>query len=374
MKKQQLLALGIMAALAVWILIPRAAVSVDNNTQLSNKAVITAVSADSTVTGESNKLTVRAARLSIQEYQENIRVRGRTQAFRTVDVRAEQSGRVVSTPVIRGARVSTGDVICNIAIDTRDVDLQEAESRREQTRFEYDAALDLQKQGLQSAVSVARAKAAYDSSIAQVERTTLALYNTRIRAPFDGVIETRQVEVGDLLNRGSICATIMDDSPMLLVGLVPERDIGKITLGAPVTAKLLTGENVVGVVTYLSRAADAQSRSYRVEVEINKSDADIRAGITAEIFIAASQIQAHLIPASALTLDDKGDVGVKVLDDNGVVDFKHVIIVGDETARLNAGIWVTGLPAQVTLVTHGQEIVFPGQQVERNFDWSNNPR
>ena len=370
MKKQQVVAISIFALVVVWLFLPRAGSDANDEGGSAQQAVVTALPADDNVTDESLDFIVRAARLSAETYTENVRVRGRTEAFRMVDVRAEQSGRVVATPAARGSRVNTGDVLCEIAVDNRQTDLNEAISRREQTQMEYTAAQDLQRQGLQSQIALAQAKAAYESAVAAVERATLALDNTRVRAPFAGIVETRPVEIGDLLDRGGICATIMDDSPMLLTGLVPEQDIGKIELGATVRASLLTGEQVNATVTYVGRAADVQSRSYRIEAEVSPDSPRIRDGITAEVLIAASQAQAHRIPASALTLDDNGSIGGKLLDGNNLVSFMPVRIIGDDPAQVNGGIWVTGLPPQVSLITHGQEIVFAGQRVESNYDWS----
>jgi len=95
----------------------------------------------------------------------------------------------------------------------------------------------------------------------------------------------------------------------------------------------------------------------------------LRDGITTEILVDASEIMAHRIPSSALTLDDNGGIGVKLLDENNEVYFRNVEIVGDDTNQLNPGIWVTGLNGNVVLITLGQEIVFPGQIVQANFDW-----
>ena len=83
---------------------------------------------------------------------------------------------------------------------------------------------------------------------------------------------------------------------MLLIGQVPETDVGKLTLGAPVTATLLSGETVEGKLTYVSRAADTSARSYGIEVEINSGYDSIRQGITAEIHITGAETRAHLIP------------------------------------------------------------------------------
>jgi len=123
-------------------------------------------------------------------------------------------------------------------------------------------------------------------------------------------------------------------------------------------------------VSYLARAADAISRSYRIEVEIDSTFKDIREGITAELLVSSADINAHLIPSSALTLDDSGAIGVKTIGANNTIEFHTITIVGDSTNALNPGVWVTGLNGNVNLVTLGQEVVFPGQQVESDFDWS----
>jgi multidrug efflux system membrane fusion protein len=369
-KKQHIVALLILVVVGAWMVVPKPASSISEDA-LATPASVTVMPEGQAPDESSGAFTVRAATISAQTYVEQVRVRGRTQAFRHVQVRAEQAGRIVGNPIQRGARVNTGDVLCEIAIDSRESDLQEAVSRREQARFEYEAGLDLQERGLQSDVAVAQMKAALDSAIAGVSRATLALEKTKIVSPFDGIVEFRTVEVGDLLDRGGVCASVLDDSPMLLVGLVPEQDISKVKLDAAVTAQLLTGSQLKGVVTYLSRTAETTSRSYRIEVELDPSHQDIRVGITAEILVKAAEISAHLIPSSALTLDDEGVIGVKLVDPNNKILFRNIEIVGDNTSQLNPGVWVTGLNDTINLVTVGQEIVFPGQTVISDFSWSN---
>lgn len=369
MKNQHIVSILILVAVVLWMAIPR------NKEASSAEATdtptpIVVIPAGQNPNENSGFFTVRAANISPQTYIKQIRVRGRTQAFRHVQVRAEEAGRVVGNPVQRGVRVSEGDLLCELAVDTRQSNLLEANSRQEQAQFEYDAAQDLQGRGLQSDVIVSQLKAALQSSKAAVFRAEFALQKIRIVAPFDGIVETRTAEVGDLLNVGTVCASVLDDSPMLLVGLVPEQDIGHISVGASVTAKLLNNEQITGTVVYLSRAAEAISRSYRIEVEVENRHQNIREGITVELMVEAAELSAHLIPSSALTLDDSGSIGVKLIGADNIIQFSSVEIVGDHTDPLNPGIWVTGLVGTVNLVTLGQEIVFPGQRVESNYDWS----
>tara|TARA_B110000858_G_scaffold197865_1_gene261210 strand:+ start:15467 stop:16585 length:1119 start_codon:yes stop_codon:yes gene_type:complete len=371
-KNQHIVSAGILIAVVLWMLIPQSAEeSIEDRSSIAKTIVAVA---EGVSPGENpENIIVRAARVNQQTYGKKVRVRGRTQAFRQVEVRAEQAGRIVSEPILRGARVSEGDLLCEIAVDDRDSNLLEAKSRQEQAEFEYKAAQDLQDRGLQSDVIVAQLKAALESSKAGVARAELALARTKIVAPFDGIVETRDVELGDLLNAGTVCASVLDDSPMLLVGLVPEQDIGSLKVGARVVAELLTGQRIAGTVNFLARAADNVSRSYRIEVEVDPTFKDIRQGITAEILVDSADIQAHLIPPSALTLDDNGLVGIKTIDANNMVKFNNVDIVGDNTSAMSPGVWVTGLNGTITVITLGQEIVFPGQQVQSNFDWSRKP-
>lgn len=369
MKQQQIVAAAIMVTVVGWMLIPRSSDSASVDAASAARSIIAIPEGESA--GESpNTLIVRATRLSPQAYTEKIRVRGRTQASRHVQVRAEEAGRVVNDPVPRGARVSVGDVLCEIAMDNREINLAEAESRLEQTQFEYQAALDLQGRGLQSDVVVAQLKAGLESARAAVSRAELSIVKTKIVAPFDGIVETRVVENGDLLNIGTVCASVLDDSPMLLVGLVPEQSIDNVNVGARVDAELINDSRLSGTVTYLSRAADPASRSYRIEVEVDPQFENLREGITVELLVDAAEVTAHMIPSSSLTLDDNGVIGVKLIGSDNMVSFQNVEIVGDNTNQLDPGVWVTGLRGNVNLITVGQEIVFPGQQVEGNYDWS----
>lgn len=373
MRTQYLVALGLTILIIVWMIIPRGERVIEDRYAINDEPAEVSVIADDArmETGEPGSgFTVRAARLSVQTFTQTVSVRGRTQANRLVSVRSEASGRVVATPAPRGSYVNQNDILCELSADNREAELQEALSRREQTRLEYEGALDLQRRDLQSAVSVAQLKAAYDSAVAAAGRAELALERTRVRAPFAGIVESRPVEVGDYMDMGAQCATLMDDQPMLLVGQVPEQDVGNLSLGSRVRARTLTGDQVGGTLRYIARAADNVTRSFRIEVELDPIDRPIRQGMSTDIHISANQIEAHLIPPSSITLDDDGVIGVKLLNQDNVVEFHTVTIVGESTQIDQPGFWVTGLPDEIVLITLGQEIVFPGQTLRANFDWS----
>ncbi|MBR9842912.1 MAG: efflux RND transporter periplasmic adaptor subunit, partial [Rhodobacteraceae bacterium] len=113
----------------------------------------------------------------------------------------------------------------------------------------------------------------------------------------------------------------------------------------------------------LSRSADPETRTFRVEIHVPNSNLAIRDGQTAEIIIGAEGTKAHLVPQSALTLNDDGTLGVRIVDEAGIVAFAPVDIQRDT----KEGVWLTGLPDSANIITIGQEFVVQGVKVEPVF-------
>ena len=286
-------------------------------------------------------------------------LRGQTEAWRTVDLKAETHGRVVELPVTEGSIVKKGQVIARLSEEGRPALLAEAEALLEQRRIEYDGAVRLAEKGFRAEMQVAQAKAALETAHAAVKQAAIELGNTTIKAPFEGVLNDRMVELGAYVEPGDPVAQIVDLDPILIVGHVNERDAGGLSIGAPGQARLVTGTEVDGSLRYISSVADPNTRTFRVELEVANPQRLIADGITAELRLPREKVMAHRISPALLTLSDDGEVGVKVVGADNAVAFHPVQIVADDPN----GVWVTGLPGQVMLITVGQEFVATGQQV-----------
>lgn len=218
--------------------------------------------------------------------------------------------------------------------------------------------------GVQSAKSgVESARSGIQSAEAGVAAAKKEIERLEIRAPFAGLMETDAAELGALLQPGSLCATIIQLDPIKLVGFVPETEVDKVTLGARAGSKLATGREVLGQVTFLSRSADPTTRTFRVEVTVPNADLSIRDGQTAEIVIQAAGQPAHLIPQSALTLDDDGKLGVRVVDAQKKAGFLPVTVLRDTVQ----GIYVSGLGEAADIIVVGQEFVTDGVDVAPTY-------
>lgn len=297
-----------------------------------------------------------------QPVESGVVLRGRTEAARRVEVRAETSGLVVSDPLPKGRVVAEGEVLCRLDEGTRRAQLDEARARLAEAEVNARAARNLGEKGFASEARVVSADAALAAARAAVERAEKELERTVIKAPFSGLLDEDTAERGSLLQPGAMCARILKLDPIRLVGFAPETDTARLRLGAMAGARLATGEELVGQVTYIARSADPVTRTFRVEVEVANPDLHIPDGATAEIFIALDGVTAHLVPQSALTLNDEGTLGVRIVED-GVARFVPVTIIRDTTS----GVYVAGLPEAADIIVVGQEFVTDGQPVEAHL-------
>jgi multidrug efflux system membrane fusion protein len=286
-------------------------------------------------------------------------LRGRTEAARSVVVRSETAGVVGAVPAAEGAFVRQGQVLCRLAVDARQASLDQARATWKMRQLQRQASAQLAEKGYRSPTQVLEAQAGLDSAMAQVRAAEIALKQVEIRAPFSGVFDHRDAEIGAYLSPGQPCGTMIELNPLLVVGDVPETEASRLHIGAPATAKLVSGQVLSGRVRYVAHDADPATRTYHLEVAVPNPSFSVRSGLSAELSIGVGQGAAHMVPVSALVLDAAGRQGVRyVLPDNRVA-FAPVTVL-EETPQ---GMWVAGLSGPTRVITVGQSFVADGQKV-----------
>ncbi|WP_411288971.1 efflux RND transporter periplasmic adaptor subunit [Phenylobacterium sp.] len=286
-------------------------------------------------------------------------LRGRTESARTVVVRSETAGVVASAPAAEGSFVNRGAVLCRLAVDARQASLDQARANMRLRQLQQQAAVELSNKGYRSKTQVLESQASLDAAQATVRQAEIALNQVNIRAPFAGVFDRRDAEIGAYLSPGQPCGTIIELNPLLIVGDVPETEAAKLRVGAPATARLVSGQMIAGRVRYVARDADPQTRTYRVEVSAANPRMDVRSGLSAEVRIGTGAGQAHLVPVSTLVLDSAGRQGVRYLTADNRVAFAPVTVMEEGPD----GIWVLGLGGPQRVITVGQSYVAEGQKV-----------
>lgn len=312
------------------------------------------------ITETTPRTSVRIRTQTAEEITRTIVVNGKSAPARIVEINAETDGRVVSTGVERGERLDRGEVI--VRLDERDrlARLAQAEATVRQRELEFAARDKLQNQSYVSEAQLQEAAAMLEAARTELARARLDIEYMVIRAPFDGALQERHVEVGDYVKAGDPVARFIDERRLIISADVSEFDANQVRKGNAGSARLATGQVVKGTIRYVAPVADEATRTFRVELEVDNVAGDYRGGMTAELMIPAETVLAHKISPSLLTLDDEGNLGVKTVDESGQVSFHYA----DIAMSSSEGVWVAGLPYSASIITVGQGFVNAGSYVD----------
>jgi multidrug efflux system membrane fusion protein len=303
---------------------------------------------------------VRVRTQSAEEVVRTIVVNGETAPARTVQISAETDGRVTSIGAERGSNVERGGLLVRLDERDRKARLAQAQATVKQREVEYQGRLRLQSESYVSEAQLQEAVAQLEAARAELRRAELDLEYMTVRAPFDGALQSRAVEVGDFLKVGDPIATFVDNRKIVVAADVSEFDARFVEVGETAEARLATGELVRGKIRYVAPVANATTRTFAVELEVDNADGALRAGGTAELLVPAETVHAHRVSPSLLTLDDAGNVGLKIINEQGEVEF----IVADIALSSSNGVWLAGLPETATIITVGQGFVNSGTTVD----------
>jgi len=310
-----------------------------------------------------------------------------------VDLAFRSGGYVESIRQVRGAdgrlrNVDTGDWVSKgtalAVVRQKDYSDQREQARAQLARAESDyehAKLSFDRtSNLYSTQSAT--KPDFDAAKAQLDGTSAALNNAKaalaeaqtalddssLRAPFDGWIIKRSVDIGALVGPSVAGFTLADTTSVRAVFGVPDTAIGRIRLGQPqsITTDAFS-EEFHGRVTAISPAADPKSRVYSVEVTIPNARNQLKAGMIASLALAGGALPKNVlaVPLSAVIRDPQNPQGFAVLLAEGTGDPATVrarpVDLGD--AYGNMVEVLGGVTAGDRVVTTGSTLVRSGEQV-----------
>ena len=289
-----------------------------------------------------------------------IRVSGYTDANKRAVVATRAAGIVEELPVQLGSRVEAGDLVVKLEAEGKEAAVETARQQLAQREAELAAAERLAQSGSLPKLQLDTARSAHAAAKSQLEAALAELARNELRAPFAGVVDKVDVELGSSVQAGAQVATILNLDPVLAKGEISERDLAHIKPGNEADVRLVNGDEVRGEVRYVSKDATTATRTYRVEVAVPNSEGAIPAGMTAEITLRAEPVEATILPRSVVTLSHEGDLGIRAVGADNKVVFYPIDIV-DDTPR---GLVLGGIPADVRIIVAGQELITEGDTVK----------
>ena len=356
---------------------------------------------------DNNKVEIKEFKYS--QIDQSIELQGQTTHNKRIDVKSEITGNIISVTFNRGDKVTKGDELIKISIENRKELLNSAKKDLERLNkelelneknklnrlsqnkeliklyeIEFASAKQLIDKGLSSKSKLSLAsfnlanarsdqedilinfeskKYSVEAQIANVEsqlkNIKLDIQNTFINSPFTGIISNKMVEESEYITPGNPLFTIIDLNPIKIQGYLSEFDVNKVSLGTKAIIENTNGIKKIGEISFISPSAETSTRTFEITIEAENNDLSFKSGITTKITIAGSELKAHKIPPSILTLQDDGTIGVKGVNSENIVIFFPTTTVKDTID----GIWVSDLPDTVNLIVTGQEYVAVGDLI-----------
>lgn len=294
-----------------------------------------------------------------QEVTKTFTAEGQAQPDRRASVRAQASGEVIELKAEKGDTLEPNQDIAILATRELDAKVLEAQEELSQTQEDFDVAQSLFDKGVATAARLREARATLATSKAQLTQAEEALKAAIIRAPFAGRLDTLDLDIGSYVSIGTEIGVILDTNPLKIIIQVPQQSLAQIKEGQTATVKFITGEERQGTIAYVSRDADSETRTFRAEIIVANPDGAIPSGLSVQVRIPTEQVEAHFISPAILSLSEDGRLGLKAMDVENKVIFYEVVV---ERAQQD-GVWVSGLPESVDLITIGQGFVAEGETV-----------
>ena len=245
-----------------------------------------------------------------QEWEVTLKSVGSLEAVQGVVVTADTPGRVETVHFTAGVQVKKGDILVSQDTSTEQAQLRAAEASAELARADLSRSEELFKKKVVSKAEYDAADAAYKSAVAQVDniRTTIARKN--IRAPFDGRLGIRQINVGEDLGVGEAIVSLQEVNPIFVNFFLPQRELTRLKrdLEVRVTSTAVPGETFKGKITAIDSELDPSTRSVRVQATLENSEEKLMPGMFTNVRVVMPKRNTVVaVPLTAISHATYGD-------------------------------------------------------------------
>jgi RND family efflux transporter MFP subunit len=312
---------------------------------------------------------VKVFKVSKQKISEKLFYTGTLEAWRRIVISPDVGGKIARIYVNEGDSVSKGQVLAEMDIEASELQLKQAEAGLAVAQAQFkDAKTNLERMDRlikEKAVSEQQhdqVKLGFEAASAQLEQAQATVNLARhsldvsiMKAPFSGVIASKNAEVGDIINpmMGSFGATsgvltLVDFSRIKIRVDISSSDIHRLKKGQTATLHVpaLPGQEFPGTVNVINLAADPSTKKFGIEVGVNNPGLVLRPGTFGEIVL---EVNTH--------------ENVLVVPQKAILDNNHVFIAqGEKAVRrdITLGLQNTNLVEVLNGLAEGDAVIVEG--------------
>ncbi len=250
-----------------------------------------------------DRIPVSVARVSKAAVRDSFSITGTVEAFREADIFSESAGILRRVSAEPGGQKKAGETLLILDNELASARQKKAEAHFRQAKRDVDRYRTLYKEGAVALSAYETVQLQREEAEAEFVAADRKYNDTRVKAPFSGVVTSRLVEQGELVHEGMKVVHIVDMSRVKIIIFVPEREMKRFVEGTSltVTSDLYPGEIFSGKVTSVSDKS-GRDHTYRTEVLLqNTGKASFRSGMFARVLSSGEgERQLVLVPRVAL--------------------------------------------------------------------------
>lgn len=283
---------------------------------------------------------VSLAPATVQSVPKYLTAIGTLVAARQVTVAPEVAGRVMQIPFESGASVKTGDPLVQMNDSTEQADQLAQRAQARLAELNLERYRDLRRSQATPQSNVDQYQAQLDEINANMKRTQALIGQKLIKAPFDGELGIRQINVGDYVTAGATIVTLTDLKSLYVNFSLPEQAFPKLSIGQKVllNADPLPGRDFEATISTIEPQVSADTRAVKVQATLDNRERALRPGMFANVrVVLPPQPNTLTVPETAIDYTVYGDsvfVAVTEKTPDGkeqLVVQRHPVKVGDRT-------------------------------------------
>ena len=314
---------------------------------------------DTSIDGKSDAPIYESRQSTATLRHVKVRLNGTVEADKVIELRPEATGYVEKIVAIEGQDLPNGAIIMKIDSKSTFAKLNDSKVKLERAEIAHESELALNKKGLSSELKLKQSLSELTRAKAELSEAQQEFDQTTVTMPFDGIVDNIYVEEGDLVSPSAAqaIARVLATGHYKVRCYIPEAKINLVHLAQDVVVFTRTNQTS-GSITNISRVANPNTKTYDAEILLKNNDGSLKTGMGVYVEIPVGEVLAHLLPLSAININDEGEVAIKYIED-GVVKAAVVNFVDEDPE----GIWIRNLPPEALIIIKGGNNVKTGTYV-----------
>lgn len=253
---------------------------------------------------------ITTAVVKVEAWQPQIRAIGTLAPVQGVSVSADAGGPIVAIPVESGALVKKGDLLVEIDTSVEVAQLASAEAAEALAKLERDRSRELRQKNTISQAELDSADAQYNQAVAQTAAIRATIGRKRVRAPFDGRVGIRVVNVGQYVSPGQALIPLQQLDPIYVNFTIPQRQLPSLALGQKISVTVDAFPNApfAGQLSAIDAEVDAATRNIAIQATLPNPRELLRPGMFAQVEVSLDQTETVIVvPATAVSYASYGN-------------------------------------------------------------------